>query len=116
MVSLQEQRLENQERETKEIQTLIEMRRVEHNNDIKDLHSRITTVNRELSEKIEETEKAILAELLAFREEMKAELKQEKKTVGDRIKEIEVWKYTVGGAIIAATWFLAKIDITKFFR
>ena len=49
MVSLQEQRIETQEKVTKEVQSVLEMRRIEHNEDIKELHSRITTVNRELS-------------------------------------------------------------------
>jgi hypothetical protein len=109
MVSLQEQRLETQESATKEVQSILEMRRIEHNNDIKDLHSRITTVNRELSDKIEETEKTILAEL----HEMRKELKTDKMFFGDRIGKIEVWKYTVVGALMVITWIAAKVDIIK---
>ncbi len=109
MVSLQEQRLETQESATKEVQSILEMRRIEHNNDIKDLHSRITTVNRELSDKIEETEKTILAELY----EMRKELKSDKMSFGDRLGKIEVWKYTVVGALMVITWIAAKVDIVK---
>lgn len=109
MVSLQEQRLETQESATKEVQSILEMRRIEHNNDIKDLHSRITTVNRELSDKIEETEKTILAEL----HEMRKELKSDKVTFADRLGKIEVWKYTVVGALMVITWIAAKVDIIK---
>ena len=46
MVSLQEQRIERQEEISKEVQSTLEIRRMEHNTDIKELHSRITTVNR----------------------------------------------------------------------
>ena len=109
MVSLQEQRLETQESATKEVQSILEMRRIEHNNDIKDLHSRITTVNRELSDKIEETEKTILAEL----HEMRRELKDDKMTFGERLGKIEIWKYTVVGALMVITWIAAKVDIIK---
>ena len=109
MVSLQEQRLETQEAATKEVQSILEMRRIEHNNDIKDLHSRITTVNRELSDKIEETEKTILAEL----HEMRKELKDDKMTFGERLGKIEIWKYTVVGALMVITWIAAKVDIIK---
>ena len=109
MVSLQEQRLETQEAATKEVQSILEMRRIEHNNDIKDLHSRITTVNRELSDKIEETEKTILAEL----HEMRRELKDDKMTFGERLGKIEIWKYTVVGALMVITWIAAKVDIVK---
>lgn len=108
MVFLQEQRLETQEDISREVQSVLEMRRVEHNNDIKELHSRITTVNRELSDKIEETEKTILAELHAIRQELKAE----KVGLGDRLGKIEMWKYTVVGALLVITWILARADLT----
>lgn len=108
MVSLQEQRLENQERISKEVQNTLEMRRIEHNNDIKELHSRITTTNRDLTEKIEETEKKILDELHAIRQEMK----NEKSSFVERLGKVEMWKYTVIGAIIVITWILARADIS----
>ena len=40
MVSLQEQRLENQEKTTAEMQSVLEMRRIETNNNIKDIIGR----------------------------------------------------------------------------
>lgn len=117
MVSLQEQRLENQEETTKEIQSVMEMRRVEHNNDIKELHSRITTVNRELSDKIEETEKTILQELHTIRLEIKESHKaKEESSLMKRLSEVEAWKYTMMGGIIVITWVLAKSDLSKFFK
>ncbi len=117
MISLQEQRLETQEVATKEIQSVMEMRRVEHNNDIKELHSRITTVNRELSDKIEETEKTILQELHAIRLEIKESHKtKEESSLMKRLSEVEAWKYTMMGGIIVITWVLAKSDLSKFFK
>ena len=119
MVSLQEQRLETQEVATKEIQSVMEMRRIEHNNDIKELHSRITTVNRELSEKIEETEKTILHELQEIRKEIKDSHKKENN--GDnsfmkRLEQIEAWRYMMIGGIVVITWILAKSDLSKIFK
>ena len=107
MVSLQEQRIERQEETSKEVQSILEIRRMEHNTDIKELHSRITTVNRELSDKIEETERKILEELQSMREE----LKSEKMTFGTRLTQIEAWKYTVVGALMVVTWILARADL-----
>lgn len=107
MVSLQEQRIETQERVTKEVQSVLEMRRIEHNEDIKDLHSRITTVNRELSSKIEESENKILNEIYC----LKNELIKEKKTFGGKLQEIEAWKYTMVGALMVITWIMAKVDL-----
>lgn len=112
MVSLHEQRLESQEKVSQEVQSVLEMRRVEHNNDIKELHSRITTVNRELSDKIEETERNILDELHALREELKAE----KNSFGLRLNQVEAWKYTIVGALMIVTWILARSDISAVFK
>lgn len=119
MVSLQEQRLENQEQATKDMQSVLEMRRVEHNNDIKDLHSRITTVNRELSEKIEETEKTILQELQEIRKEIKDSHTKENdsdRSFMKRLEQIESWKYMMMGGIVVITWVLAKADIGQIFK
>lgn len=113
MVSLQEQRLEVQESATKEMQSILEMRRIEHNQEIKELHSRITTVNRELSEKIEDTEKNILKELQSMRQELKGD----SKGLGSRLTAIEMWKYGAA-AIIAFLMFLITknaINIGKIF-
>lgn len=109
MVSLLEQRIESQEVVTKEVHSVLEMRRVEHNNDIKELHSRITTVNRDLSDKMADTENKILHEIQSLREE----LKNEKVTFGDRLMNIEMWKYTMVGALMVFSWIAAKIDIFK---
>lgn len=112
MVSLQEQRLENQEEATKQVQQTLEIRRMEHETNIKELHSRITTVNRDLSTKIQETEKAILKELQEMREEMKSE----RGFLDNRVMSIEAWKWMATGAVAFAAWILAKtLDFSKIF-
>jgi dsDNA-specific endonuclease/ATPase MutS2 len=109
IVSLQEQRIEVQEKITQEVQSVLEKRRLEHVEDTKELHSRITTVNRELTQKIDESEKRILAELHSMRTELMAE----KTSFADRLSKIEIWKYTVVGALMIVSWLAAKIDIIK---
>jgi protein subunit release factor A len=123
MVSLQEQRIEVQETATKELQSVLEMRRIENNQEIKELHSRITTVNRELTDnidsinkdltkKISDTEKTILAEIQALRTEIKGDTKG----IGARLSQIELWKYGVGMVIVVIAFIVAKaIDIAKLF-
>lgn len=113
MVSLQEQRLEVQEDATKELQSVLEMRRLEHNSEIKELHSRITTVNRDLTEKIEDTEKKILAEIQALRNE----LKKDTGGFGSRLTSIEMWKYGLAVAITILLFLITKnaINIEKLF-
>lgn len=107
MVSLQEQRLENQEKVTSEVQSILEMRRVETNNNIKDIYNRINTVNRELTDKIEDTEKAILAELLKLR----TELQNDKEKTGSRLGQIEMWKYGIGVVIIVLAWVVGQTNL-----
>ena len=113
MVSLQEQRLEVQEIATKELQSVLEMRRQEQNAEIKELHSRITTVNKDLTGKIETTEKKILEEIQALR----AELKIDNKGIGNRLTHIEMWKYGVAAIIVFIIFLIGKnaLNIEKIF-
>lgn len=107
MVSLQEQRLENQEKVTAEVQSVLEMRRVEHNNNIKEVYNRINTVNKELTDKIEDTEKSILAELKNIRDD----LHKKDEGFGDRLGKIETWKYGVVLVVIVLAWLAGQTDI-----
>lgn len=109
IVSLHEQRLEIQEQSNKEFQSILEMRRIEHNNDIKDLHSRITSTNRELTEKIEETEKTILTEI----QELRNEIKDDKSTTGSKIHQIDLWRYMIIGGIIVLSWLAGKFEVIR---
>ena len=111
MVSLQEQRLENQEKVTAEVQSVLEMRRVEHNNNIKEVYNRINTVNKELTDKIEDTEKSILAELKNIRDD----LHKKDEGFGDRLGKIETWKYGVVLVVIILAWIAGQTDILSKF-
>lgn len=107
MVSLQEQRLENQEKITAEVQSVLEMRRLEHNNNIKEVYNRINTVNKELTDKIEDTEKAILSEL----QKLRSELQSDKEKTGTRLGQIEMWKYGVIAVIIVLAWVVGQTNL-----
>lgn len=107
MVSLQEQRLEVQETATKELQSVLEMRRIEHNQEVKELHSRITTVNKDLTQKIDDTEKNILAEIAKLRDD----IKKEDTGIINRVGQIEMWKYGVVLVIIVLVWIAAQADV-----
>ena len=112
MISLQEQRIEMQDKATREMESVLEMRRVEHNNDIKELHSRITTVNRDLTTKIDETEKRILDEIHLLRDE----LSKDNDKMGKRVFDIETWKWMIMGSIFVVGWIASKmLHGIKFF-
>ena len=109
MVSLQEQRIETQERITQEVQGLLEMRRQEQQNNIKDVYNRINTVNKELTDKIEDTERTILGEIKNLRDE----LSKNKEGIGDRLGKIETWKYGVGIVIIVLAWLAGQTNVLE---
>lgn len=113
MVSLQEQRLENQEKTTAEMQSVLEMRRIETNNNIKDIYNRINTVNKELTDKIEDSEKSILAELQKLRQE----IQKEDTGISKRLGQIEMWKYGIAAIVTFLLFLIANnaISITKLF-
>lgn len=114
MVSLQEQRLENQEKTTAEMQSVLEMRRIETNNNIKDIYNRINTVNKELTDKIEDSEKSILAELKKLRDE----IQKEDTGISKRLGQIEMWKYGMAAIVTFLIFLIANnaINITKLFE
>jgi hypothetical protein len=114
MIALQEQRIESHERITSEVQGILEMRRQEHNSNIKDVYNRINTVNKELTDKIEDTERTILAELHKMREEIKGS----EKGLGSRLGQIEMWKYGIAAIISFLLFLIANnaINITKLFN
>lgn len=111
MVSLQEQRLENQEKITAEVQSVLEMRRQEHNNNIKEVYDRINTVNKDLTDKIQETEKTILNELHKIR----IEINKKDESFGDRLGKIETWKYAVGLVVVVLAWLAGQTKILSKF-
>ena len=113
MVSLQEQRIENQEKTTAEMQSVLEMRRIETNNNIKDIYNRINTVNKDLTDKIENTEKTILAELQKLRQE----IQKEDTGISRRLGQIEIWKYGAAAIITFLMFLIANnaINISKLF-
>lgn len=114
MVSLQEQRIENQEKTTAEMQSVLEMRRIETNNNIKDIYNRINTVNKDLTDKIENTEKTILAELQKLRQE----IQKEDTGISRRLGQIEIWKYGAAAIITFLMFLIANnaINIGKLFE
>lgn len=107
MVSLQEQRIETQERITHEVQGILEMRRQEQQNNIKDVYNRINTVNKELTDKIEDTENKILEELKKIRED----LTKKDEGISSRIGNIETWKYGIVLVAVVLAWIAGQANL-----
>ena len=74
--------------------------------DYKELHSRITTINREIHDRID-----------ALRVELMNHKAQDKNKLSERIFDIEKWKWMVAGAIGLGAWLLGHLDIIgKLFK
>jgi chromosome segregation ATPase len=79
--------------------------------DYKELHSRITTINREIHDRIDQVEHHITERIDALRSDLANHKTQEKSKVGDRLADIEQWKWMVAGAIGLGAWLLGHLDI-----
>ena len=90
MLAQQEQKLQKAEQTDDDIFVTLESRRKEWDNDLKELHSRITTNSRELREHQVRSEQTMLNELRA----MKTQL-------SERVGVLEKWRWLIiGGSII----------------
>ena len=90
MLSQQQTRLERAEQTDDDIFITLESRRKEWDNDLKELHSRITTNSRELREHQVQSENKMLTEIRAVRTQL-----------SERVGVLEKWRWLIiGGSII----------------
>ena len=90
MLATQEQKLTKAEQTDEDIFITLESRRKEWDNDLKELHSRITTNTRELREHQVQSENKMLNEIRAVRTQL-----------SERVGVLEKWRWLIiGGSII----------------
>ena len=90
MLATQEQKLTKAEQTDEDIFVTLESRRKEWDNDLKELHSRITTNTRELREHQVQSENTMLNELRAMKHQL-----------SERVGVLEKWRWVIiGGSII----------------
>ena len=90
MLAQQEQKLSKAEQTDDDIFITLESRRKEWDNDLKELHSRITTNSRELREHQIQSENTMLSELRSMKSQLSA-----------RVGVLEKWRWVIiGGSII----------------
>jgi hypothetical protein len=75
--------------------------------DIKELHSRITTVDRNLSDKIELTERRIMDEIKALRECIDQHNEKEEAD----IQKLSQWRWMVAGGVIVFAWLVSNVKL-----
>jgi regulator of replication initiation timing len=81
--------------------------------DIKELHSRITTGNREIMDKLDEKIDA----LAKADKEQHDQLKESMGKVKERVDVLERWRWMIVGGAIVCGYLLGNFDlIAKFFK
>jgi ABC-type transporter Mla subunit MlaD len=111
ILAVHDEKLNQHERKQDDIFELIEQRRHEMSEDIKELHSRITSVQRELGNEINATETKIMRGIEDLKTELKIDQKyhnEKQKTLDERISALEKWRYMLVGAGIVGGYMLTK--------
>ena len=108
MDSVIEKLVDNHDRMVNQIYTDMEKRKADTNADIKELHSRITTISREVADKVELTERRIMDEIKSLREDIAEHNKKE----DDDLKKILQWKWMVAGGVIVLAWVISNVNLT----
>lgn len=81
-------------------------------NDIKDLHSRITTVDRNLSDKIELTERRIMDEFKSLRDHITEHNEKEDR----ELEALSKWKWMVAGGVIVVAWIISNLRLDQLVK
>lgn len=93
-------------------------------NDIKELHSRITTGNREIVDKMDDMQTRLEHRMNAQAEVSSAqhksiqeEMKKDLDKMDGRVSSLEQWKwYVIGGAVVIGFLLATVVDLTKIFH
>ena len=108
MDSVIEKLVDNHDRIVNQIYNDMEKRKQDTVTDVKELHSRITTVDRNLSDKIELTERRIMDEIKSLRND----IEQHNIKEDDDLKSLKQWKWMVAGGVVVLAWLISNLNLT----
>lgn len=108
MDSVIEKLVDNHDRIVNQIYNDMEKRKQDTVTDVKELHSRITTVDRNLSDKIELTERRIMDEIKSLRND----IEQHNIKEDDDLKSLKQWKWMVAGGVVVVAWLISNLNLT----
>jgi chromosome segregation ATPase len=91
--------------------------------DIKELHSRITTGNREISEKIDNLDRCMEERMRKAavaskeqHEEIQKEIQKDVKEISQRVDTLEKWRWMIVGGAVAVGYIVGNLGFfSKFF-
>ena len=112
ILAVHEEKINSNERANNELEKMFEIRRKELDQNIKEIHSRITTTQREISSDLSDSEKRITNAI----KELKQEVEKERKEVIDevrklerRVSTLERWKWIVMGGAATIGFLFANV-------
>jgi len=85
----------------------MEKRKEDTVSDIKELHSRITTTDRNLSDKIELTERRIMDEIKSLRDHITEHNDRE----DDAMKSMLQWRWMIAGGVVVLAWIISNVKL-----
>ena len=106
MLAVHEEKLSRAEQLDDQLSDLIEVRRQEILNDIKDLHSRINSQSKELREAIQDTMKSAKT----GHNEIRDEIGKMKSKIEDRVGVLEKWRWLIIGGAILLTFLIQNME------
>ena len=124
VVFQQDQKIKQQENINKDMKEKFEKHTAESeeqsrilNDKIECVDDKIDRVNRELTDKIYQSQNIILTEMLQGREQLKSEISKINENVGKKISDIDAWRYMIMGGIALAVFIISNlIGLAKLFR
>lgn len=117
MVKLQEQRLTAQEKLTDNFEENYKNSEKEHQKENKEIYDEIRMGHDSVNDKLNNIEKSLL-ERIDFKLDSLAKNENiDKKSIMEKITEIESWKWMVMGGMFILGWIVSNIsNLTKFFK
>lgn len=107
-----ERLMEGRERIVNQIYDDMAEDKKDNTEDIKELHSRITTVDRNLSNKLESVEEKIMAEIKSLRQEITNRQEAE----DTKIDKILEWKWMAAGGIVVLAWLISNLKFDTILK
>ncbi len=101
MITLHEQRHEQHEKAEQDLKE-----------DIKELHSRITTVSREMNDRMDQLERHISERIDLLRSDLAKHEKADPNRLRNTLAEIEKYKWMILGGALALGWVIGHVDLT----
>jgi gas vesicle protein len=99
---------DNHDRMVNQIYDDMDKRKEDTNENIKELHSRITTVDRNLSDRLELTERRLMEEI----KELRKDISDHNQKEDGQIQKILEWKWMGAGGIVVVAWLLSHVHFS----